>query len=269
MHYYTIPPPAHLAKYVRYFWVAEGKASTANPHIHHAMAVGCPELLFHYKGGFDRLSEGDIAGDCFVSGVQAQSATARRFYAPHDFGMFGVSLYPYTIPQLFAIPSSVFTGEMPDLQTLLGSVAPELEERVMLAASNNRRVAIVSSLLEAKLPHIKPTAPGITETIAHILDANSAFNVAEFAQQNFLSVGQFERTFKTYSGFSPKLFLRIARFRAAVKEYHKQEKSLTAIAHQSGYHDQSHFIRDFKEFSGYSPKQYFSGKAGSGVLIEG
>ncbi|MBO9660186.1 MAG: helix-turn-helix domain-containing protein [Chitinophagaceae bacterium] len=36
-------------------------------------------------------------------------------------------------------------------------------------------------------------------------------------------------------------------------------RTLTEIAYQCGYYDQSHFIHDFKEFSGYHPRHYFKG----------
>ncbi|MBC8045504.1 MAG: AraC family transcriptional regulator, partial [Fimbriimonadaceae bacterium] len=86
-------------------------------------------------------------------------------------------------------------------------------------------------------------------------------NVEQLARQNFLSIRQFERNFKEFSGFRPKLFSRIIRFQSALSEYDNKGKPLTEIAYACGYYDQSHFIHDFKEFSGHYPKHYFSGKA--------
>jgi len=83
------------------------------------------------------------------------------------------------------------------------------------------------------------------------------------ANDYFLSERQFERQFRKFSGFSPKLFSRIVRFQSALTQYGNNEKSLTEIALETGYYDQSHFIHDFKEFSGYHPKQYFSGNSGA------
>lgn len=84
--------------------------------------------------------------------------------------------------------------------------------------------------------------------------------VEALAKQVFQSTRQFERTFKQFAGFNPKLFSRIIRFQTALGEYHNKDKSLTEIAYECGYYDQSHFIQDFKEFSGHNPKEYFSGK---------
>ncbi len=78
---------------------------------------------------------------------------------------------------------------------------------------------------------------------------------------NTLCTRQFERRFKEYSGFSPKLFSRITRFQSSLDSFGNKDKSLTDIAYDCDYYDQSHFINDFKEFSGYHPSQYFSGQA--------
>ncbi|TXJ23716.1 MAG: AraC family transcriptional regulator [Chitinophagaceae bacterium] len=77
----------------------------------------------------------------------------------------------------------------------------------------------------------------------------------------YLSTRQFERNFKEFAGFSPKLYSRIIRFQSAIEQYGQTGKSLTEIAYDCGYYDQSHFIHDFKEFSGLHPRHYFGGKA--------
>jgi AraC-like DNA-binding protein len=44
-------------------------------------------------------------------------------------------------------------------------------------------------------------------------------------------------------------------------QYGNKKKSLTSIALECGYYDQSHFIHDFKEFPGLHPKYIFSGNS--------
>ena len=74
-----------------------------------------------------------------------------------------------------------------------------------------------------------------------------------------ISQRQLERTFKEYAGFSPKTFARILRFQSATNHYGTTKKTLTEIALDCGYYDQSHFIHDFSQFSGYTPSEYFLG----------
>ena len=85
-------------------------------------------------------------------------------------------------------------------------------------------------------------------------------NVNELASKFSLSTRQFDRKFKIYSGFSPKMYLRLTRLQNALKQY-GCDKSLTRIAYECGYYDQSHFIHDVKAFTGYHPGFYFSGNA--------
>jgi AraC-like DNA-binding protein len=67
----------------------------------------------------------------------------------------------------------------------------------------------------------------------------------------------FERKFEQYVGVSPKLFLRICRFRESLQQINQKSfTKLSDVAYENGYADQSHFIRTFKEFTGLSPLEY-------------
>lgn len=266
MQYFTIPPPKSLARYVRHFWVLEGDVAPGESFLHRTMADGCPELLFHYCGSLDRL---DLRGEnqnCFRSGIQGQTQEFKRFSTSHSLGLFGIYLYPYAIPELFGIAATEMANQMPDLQSLLGKDAAALEEQMVLAPDTASRLAIICNDLQRRIPDKNNAPQGINETIAHIIDTKGMLNVAELASRNFLSTRQFERHFKTMSGFSPKLFSRIVRFQSALHE-NKANKSLTEIAYDCGYYDQSHFIHDFKAFSGHHPMLYFSGKAEGAGLV--
>ena len=261
MKYFTIPPSPALAKYVRFFWVLEHEIGSGQPYIHRTMADGCAEMIFHYKGRFDEFISAEKAEPSFYSGIAGQSPTFRRFIIHEDFGIFGVYLYPFAIPVLFGMPSTELTGQMPDLQTFLGPKENGLEERMMLAADHIERVEIISAFLESLLLKTRTYEPAVFSVINQIIQNKGLTNVRELAAQSFLSTRQFERKFKEFSGFSPKLYLRIARFHAALDAYGDKDKSLTEIAYECGYYDQSHFIHDFKTFSGQHPRFYFSGRS--------
>ena len=260
MKYFTITPPPTLAPYVRYFWVLEGEATVDKPYVHRSMADGCAELIFHYAGIFDELNDNGVVEKSFSSGFSGQSQRYRRFVIKQNFGIFGVYLYPFAIPQLFSISGPDIKNQMLDLKTAMGSVGTELEERMMLARDNNSRAKIIIKFLEGTIVQSRNAQPGVFDAIKYIIQTNGMDRVDAVAERAFRSTRQFERNFKHYSGFSPKLFSRIVRFQSALSEYNSQDKSLTRIAHDCGYYDQSHFIQDFREFSGYNPRKYFSGR---------
>jgi AraC-like DNA-binding protein len=131
----------------------------------------------------------------------------------------------------------------------------------MLAADHTERVGIVSEFLRKCIRSREIHEPAVFSVISSVIRSNGLAKIPELAAQSFLSTRQFERKFLAFSGFSPKLFSRIIRFHSALNEYGNKDKSLTEIAYECGYYDQSHFIHDFKAFSGEHPKTYFSGNA--------
>ncbi len=255
MKYYTIQPPAHLAKYIRCFWVLEHDCA----YIYRSLADGCAEMVFHYNGIFDEIMSDGTIEKSFITGIHGQSRKVRRFITATGFSIFGVYLYPFSLNQFFGIPACTVSNEMPDLITSLGQEGKDLEEQIMLANNNSERVKIMVCFFEKKLPVIQNNNGAIVHIIQKVLDTKGAANIDALANDCFLSRRQFERLFKEYAGFSPKLYTRIIRFQSAAKEYYSKPASLTRIAYNCGYYDQSHFIHEFKEFSGFHPKEYFYG----------
>lgn len=68
----------------------------------------------------------------------------------------------------------------------------------------------------------------------------------------------FEMAFKSSIGLSAKKYCRIIRVRRLAEAFRKEQKSLTEMAYDFGYFDQSHFIHDFKKVALSSPRNFFS-----------
>lgn len=259
MIYYQLPPPPALAKYVRFFWVLEGELAAGDSYIHRSMADGSAEMIFHYKGVFDTLTGPGTPN--LRSGVDGQASKFRRYQVHESFGIVGAYLYPFAIPALLGHSAAALTNQMPDLHSLLGQAGKDLEEQILLAKNNAMRISILSAFLMKRVIKNQQPAPGIFSAISYIIHTRGMTDVSTLSSQYCLSTRQFERNFKEFAGFSPKLYSRIVRFQSAIAQYGQADKSLTEIAYDCGYYDQSHFIHDFKEFSGLHPRHYFGGKA--------
>lgn len=260
MFYQTFQPSQRLAPFVRNFWVYEGEASVEQPYIYRGFADGCVELVFHHRGPFDLVLAGGSEEASLAAGIHAQTRNFSRWIVKRDWSIFGCYLYPYAIPRLLGFPASDFTDRLTDFRSALGVEGGELEERMMTAAGNSERITILSAFLESRLDRDLRELPPVFLSINRIIETRGSVRVDDLASDFAMSSRNFERKFKEFSGFRPKLYSRIARFQAALKQY-GTEKSLTDIAYDCGYYDQAHFINEFKEFSGYSPKAYFSGGA--------
>ena len=70
-----------------------------------------------------------------------------------------------------------------------------------------------------------------------------------------MSASHFQRQFKQYFGISPIRYLQSLRVDRA-KGLIKQNLSMTKVAYQTGFYDQSHFNKYFKLLTGMGPSQY-------------
>jgi AraC-like DNA-binding protein len=250
MKHYTMAPTPALQPYVRFFWVLEDGQV---PYTHRSMADGCCELLFHYKGQFSVL-EGK--GSNALATIDGPARTFSRFHTTEAYGMFGAYIYPYATGALFGVPASALA----DLQVEAGNfLGRDVEEQMFSATDNQQRYQILTGVLEQRLKVSGGQRPAVFTAINEIIRTKGLVTIDALARDHFLSARQFERNFKEFAGFTPKLYSRIIRFQAAIQQYKSRSGSLTDMALECGYYDQSHFIHDFKEFSGYHPKTYFAG----------
>lgn len=85
--------------------------------------------------------------------------------------------------------------------------------------------------------------------------------IQELADCAGLSLRHFQRRFRALTGLNPKHYARICRIGYAVhRKELDPESSWTALAHEAGYADQSHFIRDFKALTGTLPSRFLRGQ---------
>jgi AraC-like DNA-binding protein len=98
-----------------------------------------------------------------------------------------------------------------------------------------------------------------TILITKIIYSNPAYSKIEsLKQKTGMDYKQLERGFLRHVGISPNYFIKIVKFNYATKlMYEHPDKTLTQIAHNAGFYDQSHFIRIFRQVSGQRPKDYF------------
>lgn len=255
MNFKILQPSHQLADYVRFFWFLEYNASVDKPFVHQAFAHHCPEIIFCYKGQFKYKSTFENE-KTLTSGIYGQTQFCSRAASNTQFGIFGFYLYPHALSQLFCLPANALTNQSVDLKTLCGKEGEILEEKIMLASNNNQRFKLVTDFLEARLKNVRTEYTRIFSSIKAISNSYQGISVKSLAENNFLSLRQFERRFKEFSGFNPKLFLRIARFNSLLSKPF-QHTPLAEIADEYGYYDESHFIHDFQKFSGVKPKDFF------------
>jgi AraC-like DNA-binding protein len=130
-------------------------------------------------------------------------------------------------------------------------------EPAVRAGDDAAAVAIVEDRLIEKLL-AATTDPRQVRAAARALQSTKGkFRMTDLAERCHLSSRQLERQFRERVGVSPKALARLIRFEEIRKRLmFDPGQSLTALAHEFEYADQSHFIHDFKELADRTPGEF-------------
>lgn len=247
-----VRPSPILADYVEYFWRGTNVLDDKISFTHYASASSRTELLFHCAGDFFESSE--PTKKVFDAGFYGQTNVSRRYQTFSKRSViFGARLYPHALGRFFGWSAMELTDERIELETALGTAGSELSEQIFALDDFAAQSALLENFLARQLfLRLRKTDTG-DEFWRRIYSAE-AENLTIVARNFGLSNRQFERIFKSRTGFSFAHFRKLKRFEKAVAALENFDGLLTEIALCCGYFDQSHFIRDFKFFSGSTPK---------------
>jgi AraC-like DNA-binding protein len=177
-----------------------------------------------------------------------------------EYLLLSVQLTANGIPSIFGISQSELIDSVLPAADILGNDNKNLTEQLSGYDSIFQMGALLDSYFVKKLSQQKTNY--YTNILAHIANnisqKNGLVSIDSIAYEYNMSVRTLERRFIDQVGMPVKLYARIAKFHHAVEDKMLHpEKNWTAITHENGYYDQSHFIKDCKEFSSRSPEELF------------
>ena len=97
---------------------------------------------------------------------------------------------------------------------------------------------------------------------AHLDDLD--FNVEQLCQEVHMSTSQLYRKMEALTGLSANKFIRSLRMEKAKQLLQERERSITAVAFDSGFGDPAYFARVFKKEFGMTPQEWRSKSAKCG-----
>jgi AraC-like DNA-binding protein len=157
-----------------------------------------------------------------------------------------------------------------DLGAVLGRSADRLAAELYDAASWDRRFAILDREILARTAVAGPLAPEIASAWNQLMMTGGRAQISHLVGQTAWSERHFIAQFRAQFGTSPKTLARIIRFGRAVRGLASgRTVSLTDLAQDCGYYDQSHFIRDFHAFAGVTPTELLASRLpDSGFVVK-
>ncbi len=260
MSFLTALPSPLLSRFVKQYWAIEDCLPSDERHIQRIVPNGLTELTFYFGNKPGSLDEKRHPADYALL-----SGHLRNFYDIEVTGklsMFSVSFQPFGACCFFHIPASEFYNLTVPLYLVLKTQGTELESRLNEKNSFNERIQVMETFLLNRLKAGRKDweTNRIFHTLSLINSTKGMITVEALASAVCLGRKQFERTFGSCIGASPKQFLRTVRFQHSLYQKQKdKELMLTELAYRCGYFDQSHMIADYKIFSGKTPSQYFAG----------
>lgn len=171
---------------------------------------------------------------------------------------FGIRFTPGFTPNLDTIhPRDLIDNEL-NLKEIIPSTAHHIIEQIAQAKSFNEQINIFTHNYKNYLL-IKEASELCQQIKQLIFRAQGDIRISDIETITGFSPRYIYKTFTDQFGFSPKLYCLISRFQNALRNLINDKKiSLTELAINLGYADQSHFLREFKKFAAISPKKFLS-----------
>ena len=174
-----------------------------------------------------------------------------------QFSVAGVEFKPGGALPFFDVPIGELANLHVPLDTLWGSLATELRERMLEAATPQHKLDVLERVLLQRITRVPGSHPAVAYAIGQFERHPAIVRIAEVINQIGLSHRRFLDLFTAEVGLTPKVFCRIGRFQRVLQRVHGgRPVEWASVALSCGYYDQAHFIRDFRAFSGVNPSSY-------------
>ncbi|MUL82105.1 MULTISPECIES: helix-turn-helix transcriptional regulator [unclassified Mycolicibacterium] len=152
----------------------------------------------------------------------------------------------------FPAPMDDLEDSCVDLEAIWGRDGSALRARLIDASSMRARVAIVESFLLARMRSRDPAVDAVLRAAEH----RPSLRVTDACALTGLSARRLIASFRAEVGLTPKTYLRVRRFQAAMRLLDTGDAGGARIAADLGYFDQAHFVREFRSFTAMTPTQY-------------
>jgi AraC-like DNA-binding protein len=254
--FYKPNPP--LSKFVDSFWLYEGYETQHK--IQRILLTGTLELVINLRRNELLFYDVERSENCSrFSGAIVSGAHGRGLVPADEAFIIGVHFKPGGAFPFLGLPAGDLADTHVDLETLWGSSAGWLRERLCEARTSAERFLLLQEALLSRLCHGVEQYYAVSAALEKFWKNQAGPTVGEAAKYLGLSQRRFIQVFKTEVGMTPKLFSRIQRFQQT-RTFIEQNSSpnWAALAFDLGYFDQSHLIREFVEFSGLNPTDYLN-----------
>lgn len=259
MEYLERPPHPELNGVVRTYWWLRGDAEqgvAADP----ALPDGSPELIFNLGAPWEQRAVDGAAVRQPAAFLVGQLTGPMIVRPTGRIDLVCVRLEAHAAVLLCADVRALTDAWVP-VEWLRASAQPTLRAlRAALALTSavDAQLRAIDAALRALLA-IGPLPDALVgEAVGAIRGAHGAVDIEGLARALGVTPRTLQRRFAAATALSPKQLARIVRFQRVFAAWRADPMSLSRVALECGYFDQSHLVRDFRDFAGAPPAGFLA-----------
>lgn len=257
MKYSEFLPSEHLRPFIKCYFFFESDPETEFEDT--VFPGGHMEIIFNLGQAIWQSASND---EFFITPqveLWGQLTTPLKVRTKGRNGMLGIRFHAHAASLILKEDVLAFNNRISNLEDVLGNPVKELHAKLLEAAAILTRILLLEEFLVARLL-INRNSSNACLMLNRIVSEMSVNNFSEpvevLAARYAVSPRYLQKLFLRYTGLTPKLYSQINRFQLSLKQLSHHSTSLTSVAYECGYFDQSHFIREFKTFTGLTPSSY-------------
>ncbi|MEL7427854.1 MAG: helix-turn-helix domain-containing protein [Bacteroidota bacterium] len=239
--YQEIEPTKELSHLIQSFWTF---SSSGIPAPFKVLPDCCVDLIF------DLNQEKAV-----VSGVMSkyQMRTLET-----ESNLIGVRFKSEFFSRLSTVPLAETKNLRVEAQQVVENLDPSMVCRLNERSQTSDQVAFMESCIQQLLNQTGHELDELALNVAKkIRTRKGVINAQKLAASYHISLRQLERRFKKSTGLTMKEFANLIRFsNAKCAIAGCKEKSLLAIAFESGFYDHAHMNYEFQRIAGENPSTF-------------
>ena len=250
-------PIQELTQYVESYWLGKFNISGDNNFSQTVVPNGCIELIIHLSDdhcALDKDSHGYHKSPPFtLLGVYDKTYVVKFSNSVH---VLGIRFYPDGFRNIIGVPPGLFTSTYEDGIDVMGKNLKELCLRIKEIESSQDKIKLINDFLLNQVMKNKRTYDNTRIAMQLIRQQMGLIGFDELKEKVPISFRQLQREFKTLYGLTISDYMRLIRLNAINKYMLSKSSTLTEIAHDLDFTDQSHFIREFRRYTGLPPGKF-------------
>ena len=247
-------PAAVLDAFVEHYWHVHAAADAPFDLSVDVFVDLRADLIFNHGVAYTRAVAGGPARSRARSNLDAQRLSPIRIVQRGAVRVCGVRFRVGGLMPFVTRPIDTFTDRAVGIPEAFGADGVRLDTALRDAAGDApAQAALLDAFLLARL-RIRPEHAQM-RTLLDLIDAtHGGVRMEALGRRVGLSQRSVERLFRRCLGVGPKTYAQVVRFQRCLGRL-KQDPGVTLsqVAIEAGYHDQSHLVRAYKRFAGMAP----------------